>query len=680
MDYSFDAVGNNTGQTWYNAGGTVNARLTFTYDANGNQLTAANAVGTYTMAYDAANEVTSVQGPWGSVLSFTYDANGRRTVMQDNFGGVTSYAYDANGNLTQQEFGGSGQTPMRIDQSYNAANELTDVIRYSDLAGTTKVATTSHVYDAAGQLVHQIDKNGSGTSIANTTNVYDAAGRITSEQLNGAAPTTYTYDADNELTGDAVTTVTYDGEGNRNNGSYQVGTGNQITQDANWIYTYDAAGEETKKVSLSNGNAWVYAYDPKGELTQAQLWTNDPLVYGTGNPEIKEVDYKYDAFGNMAERDDYPTIPSSPTVTRYSVDGWDPALAGATGTSNFNVWAELNGSNALQTRYLHGEQVDQLFERQDSLVAYWYLTDRLGSVRDVLDNSGNVKDAISYDGWGNIASETNSSYRGNYAWTGRQLDVETNLQYNRARWYDSATGRWQTPDPLGFTAGDSNLYRYVSNHPPIATDPSGLQPPAATFTLNLNKKDQLQFYSDFLEAPRTLQEKEIAALTYVWMKDLSGGLVNADQLRVLRIAEGQVEGLGLRYLEKNGTFGQIARTLPFPVHVVIITLISDLSSDVFNIRINAYTCLHNMRSAPIDFYARTTYTSLEQQRYIERLVTDIYASDRKLHNFAVDGVMGRIMQNLTNQQKAFVISELIDTEVGGVFGAWAERASKQGQP
>ena len=30
-------------------------------------------------------------------------------------------------------------------------------------------------------------------------------------------------------------------------------------------------------------------------------------------------------------------------------------------------------------------------------------------------------------------------------------------------------------DPLGFDAGDSNLYRYVNNAPTDATDPSGLE-------------------------------------------------------------------------------------------------------------------------------------------------------------------------------------------------------------
>jgi RHS repeat-associated protein len=407
-----------------------------------------------------------------------YDAAGHRTKVQDNFNGVTSNVYDANGNLTQQEFGGTGQTPMRIDQSYNANNQLNDVTRYSDLAGTTKVATTSHVYDVAGELTSQMDKTGGGTNIANYTWVYDAAGRLTSETLNSGSPVTYTYDADNQLTGDTVATHTYDAEGNRTGTGYSTGTGNELQSDPGWNYSYDATGNETKKVAISGGQTWKYTYDDKNELTSAKLWSADPDYVGTAVLQ-KEVDYTYDAWGNMASRSDDPdgSGPLTPSLTHYALDGWNPALAGATGTSNFNVWAELDGnnSNALLTRYFHGDHVDQLIGRQDGGVAYWYLTDRLGSVRDVTDNSGTNKDAISYDGWGNITSESGITYRGSYAWTGRQFDVETDLQYNRARWYDPATGRWQSQDPLGFDAGDSNLFRYVANSAPNTLDPSGLQ-------------------------------------------------------------------------------------------------------------------------------------------------------------------------------------------------------------
>ena len=43
------------------------------------------------------------------------------------------------------------------------------------------------------------------------------------------------------------------------------------------------------------------------------------------------------------------------------------------------------------------------------------------------------------------------------------------------RWYDTRTGQFTTRDPLGFAAGDSNLYRYVGNGPVGSTDPSGLE-------------------------------------------------------------------------------------------------------------------------------------------------------------------------------------------------------------
>src|SRR2546427_3607770 len=51
------------------------------------------------------------------------------------------------------------------------------------------------------------------------------------------------------------------------------------------------------------------------------------------------------------------------------------------------------------------------------------------------------------------------------------------LHYVRARWYAEADPHgWISPDPLGFEAGDWNLYRYVENRPTAAVDPTGEQP------------------------------------------------------------------------------------------------------------------------------------------------------------------------------------------------------------
>jgi RHS repeat-associated protein len=61
-----------------------------------------------------------------------------------------------------------------------------------------------------------------------------------------------------------------------------------------------------------------------------------------------------------------------------------------------------------------------------------------------------------------------------FAFTGRDRDPETGLQYHRARYYDPTPGRWLSEDPIGFAARDANLRRYVHNDPIAFRDPSGL--------------------------------------------------------------------------------------------------------------------------------------------------------------------------------------------------------------
>ena len=52
---------------------------------------------------------------------------------------MTTYVYDADNELTSEQFGGTGQTPLRIDMTYDADGELLTETRYSDLAGTQVV-------------------------------------------------------------------------------------------------------------------------------------------------------------------------------------------------------------------------------------------------------------------------------------------------------------------------------------------------------------------------------------------------------------------------------------------------------------------------------------------------------------------------------------------------------------
>jgi len=106
----------------------------------------------------------------------------------------------------------------------------------------------------------------------------------------------------------------------------------------------------------------------------------------------------------------------------------------------------------------------------------WYLSDHLGTVRDLADAAGEVLDHIVYDSFGNVLAESNPAAGDRFRFTGREFDAATGQYYYRARYYDGTIGRFTSEDPLGLSAGDVNLYRYVSNRPTAASDPSGREP------------------------------------------------------------------------------------------------------------------------------------------------------------------------------------------------------------
>jgi RHS repeat-associated protein len=89
----------------------------------------------------------------------------------------------------------------------------------------------------------------------------------------------------------------------------------------------------------------------------------------------------------------------------------------------------------------------------------------------LVDKSGNIQDQIVYDSFGNIKSETGTGDR--FKFTAREWDSEISLYNYRARSYSPSTGRFVRQDPIGFAAGDTNLYRYGGNGVVNGADPLG---------------------------------------------------------------------------------------------------------------------------------------------------------------------------------------------------------------
>jgi RHS repeat-associated protein len=133
------------------------------------------------------------------------------------------------------------------------------------------------------------------------------------------------------------------------------------------------------------------------------------------------------------------------------------------------------GWTSVSNRYLYGPAVDQILAvEDDSDVIRWGLSDHQGTIRDVVNNSGDVVRHVQFDTFGNVLSPTSVSASFPFGHHGEKLDPATGLYRFGLRWYDPAAGRWLSEDSISLASGDPNFYRYCQNNAIIYTDPSGL--------------------------------------------------------------------------------------------------------------------------------------------------------------------------------------------------------------
>jgi len=336
--------------------------------------------------------------------------------------------------------------PALPSSTFNAASNRT---RLAATIGASADFVTEFSYDHL-QRMTGIQQHGVSGGNAVADYAYDDRGQLTGSQYDYQGDEPYSYDAN----------------GNRTNIGYSTGDNNQLLSDGTYNYQYDAEGNRIKKTEIANGEATEYHWDHRNRLVS--VVHRDAL----GVP-LQTVDYVYDLFDRRIGKSDTPA--SGPTeVETYVYDGAHVALRFIDGQ--------------LANRYLHGPAIDQILadEQVDSLSSsgevLWPLTDHLGTVRDLAAYDGttdttSVVNHIAYDAFGRVTSQSNAAVDHLFGYTGREWDSAVDLQYNRARWYDPAIGRWLSEDPIGFAAGDANLSRYVSNQPKIKTDPSGMLPP-----------------------------------------------------------------------------------------------------------------------------------------------------------------------------------------------------------
>ncbi|MFG2149532.1 LamG-like jellyroll fold domain-containing protein [Streptomyces sp. NPDC048696] len=271
----YDANGNKVSQTlpaYTPAGSTasVTAPSVWTYDSDGNQLTATTPGGQSTSyLYDQLGEVAQVTEPDGTTLHSTYDTNGERLSQTDGTGATTQATYD---------YLGRQLTSTRLER-YPSTRTLTTTNSYAvtagnpygaNLASTTTPGgvTTTYGYDRASELTSVTDASGNTTAYT-----YDFMGHRQKTVLPDNTWSQTDYDA----SGNPTRTTQYDAAGTQLRQYNEVydGVGNVVAStDANGNtrhFTYDAAGtvtQEIQPVTATTSITTSFGYDAAGHRTR----------------------------------------------------------------------------------------------------------------------------------------------------------------------------------------------------------------------------------------------------------------------------------------------------------------------------------------------------------------------------------------------------------------------------
>ncbi len=487
-EFEYDDAGRLLEENWFSSTGNLVDTLSFTYDSLGNMLTAVdlNVTGSdsesrLTFTYDALNRLKTVDnagtpGAPNLVLTYDYDAQGNVIRVQDNFGVTVESDYDARNRLSVRDWfdaDGSGDVDdARAELDYNAAGRIAEMRRFADILGNVDklIGRTIRTYDLSGRSDLLNHQDSSGGNISSYDYGYDFAGLLTSEtrvhQLTQfSQDIVYEYDRTGQLrianySGQPDESFTYDANGNRESSSahgsdYRTEAGNRLTTDGQYTYEYDGEGNLVLKTKLTTdtdgqaGETTEYVYDHRNRLVEV-------TIRSAGGVILDAVEYQYDALDRRIARTE-----NGETI-HYVYNG-------------DNVWVDFNEAGEAVARYLFGNNIDQNIARfRVGEGTVWYLPDRLGSVRDLVNASGQLVNHTEYGAFGGIAMQFDKALIDRFAFTGREFDSTTGNYFYRARFMNPLIGRFTSNDPLGFDAGDNNLFGYLANAPTVGSDPTGL--------------------------------------------------------------------------------------------------------------------------------------------------------------------------------------------------------------
>ncbi|MFF6001421.1 RHS repeat-associated core domain-containing protein [Prauserella flavalba] len=459
---------------------------TFRYDAAGRPAGQTDFDGrSWSYGYDAAGQLVRAQGPDGGVTGYRYDLLGNLVEVHAPEG-VTTYAYDPVGEVVRVA-SATSVVEFDRDEYGRVVRETVDglavTFAYDDGRNTIRRRTPSGAesewsFDEQGRPIalatagHTVRflRDDHGRAIARKADeasvlrqAFGPGGRLTAQRLLAASGPMrgrgFEYQLDGrlaavrddegpqltlsrDLTGRVVAMSTVDG---REELRYDP-AGNLVSSSAVRVAVeHDALGRRVRHREAH----------PDGERVWEYSWSGERLT-GVRTPEGLSWRYHYDPLGRRVAKECLLPDGSVAESVRFVWDGTElieQVHADAHGVRRATTWERVPGEHTPVTQLERGPAG----QRFHSVV-----TDALGTPTDLVDEHGDLAWSSRRTLWGRELPSPGARAGTPLRFPGQYADAETGLHYNVFRYYDPATARYVSQDPLGLEPGP-NPVAYVAD-------------------------------------------------------------------------------------------------------------------------------------------------------------------------------------------------------------------------
>jgi RHS repeat-associated protein len=408
------------------------AETQYVYDQDSNLLSHTVAKGSIAsgpvyatnLAYNAADQLTSMVDPLSKSYAFTYDTRGNLQTIQY-----------PNSTFTWRDSNPDGTVKDIYHRHGNLASP--PVL----LADAHPIAEFTYAYNLDGKM-HSESRHADAVSDEALSNItYDGAGRMTSLTLQNGTQRAYAYDRDSNRT---TSSDTPPGQG---------------TTTTNYNYTPATTPGVDELTSISGGTS--FTYDPDGETltkgNQTNAWDTRGRLH-TSTVGTSTATYTYDALNRIIQRDGNST-------RKYLYSGTDDASFFETNNNLVVDFAIEDAAGEALATYNGAPKAA-------STVTYQYANAH-GDVVATANATGTRQNLFDYDPFG-APLQNQPANAFTEGWLGRhhkKYDTLAKLVMMGARDYDPATGRFLSVDPVA--GGSLNNYDYANADPLDQTDLDG---------------------------------------------------------------------------------------------------------------------------------------------------------------------------------------------------------------